>query len=886
MKIIEIRPIEGANVYTHRPVIKMKIDLGDYAGVSTKEKPGLVEKLLYHLPTLRDHHCSRGKPGGFVERLNEGTYLGHVIEHVALELQHLAGMNVVYGKTVQAEDVRLYYIITEYESKEGGIQALRSAVHLVHSLLERREVEVVNELKVIRETADRYSLGPSTSAIANEAIRRGIPVMRLGEGSILQLGYGKYQQKVEATITGMTKCIGVDIACDKGLVKELLAESGIPVPEGGVARTEKEALDIATAIGSAVVVKPFDGNQGKGVALNLFDKEDIVDAFGVALKFSTRAIIEKYVEGKHYRLAVVGEKVVAVSERIPAFVIGDGHSTIRELINLVNMDPLRGEEHEKPLTRIKIDQVVMMVLAKNSLTPDSVPGEGQVVYLRENANISTGGVAVDVTGNVHSHVIDTALRAVQLIGLDVAGVDLVARDITKPLTPDNGAIIEVNAAPGIRMHHHPAKGKPRNVAGAIVEMLFPNRSKSRIPIISVTGTNGKTTVTRLISHILQQTGSTVGMTTTDGIYINDRKIVSGDTTGPQSTRVILREPSVEAAVLEVARGGILRAGLGYDFSNVGIITNISNDHLGLDGIETLDDMAYVKSVVAEAVHPSGFAILNADDPHVADLITRVRSGVIYFSTAFDNLVVRRHLGCGGTAVFVKNNVLVAAKGLKTQRILPVKHIACTFGGVIQHNIQNAVAAVAGCLALNIDIEHIREGLLSFTNSAECNPGRFNVIDLKGIRVIVDYGHNEAGYISTLSAIKKMKYRNLVAVVGMPGDRKDRDIVNIGKITAGFCERLIVKEDSDLRGRAAGEVASLITKAAIDYGLASDRIDTVLTETEAVRKGLQTACNGDIVVVFYEKLEPILNLINNEFKVIDPRGINRGEVPDIICGSTG
>lgn len=886
MKIIEIRPIEGANLYTHRPVIKMKIDLAGYAGVSTGEKPDLVEKLLYYLPTLREHHCSRGKPGGFIERLNEGTYLGHVIEHVALELQHLAGTDVVYGKTVQADGKGLYYIITEFESKEGGIQALRSAVHIVQSFLEKREVEVGNEVKKIRETVDRYSLGPSTGAIAKEAFRRGIPVMRLGEGSILQLGYGKYQQKVEATITGTTRCIGVDIACDKGLVKELLAESGIPVPEGGIARTEKEALDIAMEIGGAVVVKPFDGNQGKGVALNLIDKDDIISAFGVALKFSPKAIIEKYIEGKHYRMAVVGDKVVAASERIPAFVVGDGHSSVSELIDLANLDPLRGEEHEKPLTRIKIDQMVIMVLAKNGLTPELVPDEGQVVYLRENANISTGGVAIDVTGNVHSHVIETALRAVQLIGLDVAGVDIVARDINKPLTPDNGAIIEVNAAPGIRMHHYPAKGKPRNVAGAIVDMLFPPGSKARVPIISVTGTNGKTTVTRMISHILQQTGCTVGMTTTDGIYINDRKIVSGDTTGPQSTRVILREPSVEAAVLEIARGGILRAGLGYDFSNVGVITNISNDHLGLDGIETLKDMAYVKGVVAEAVHSSGFTVLNADDCHVAGLIKRVRSGVIYFSTASDNLMVRRHLGCGGTAVFVKNNVLVAARGMKTQRILPVKHIPCTLGGIIQHNLQNALAAVAGCVALNINIEHIREGLLSFTNSEECNPGRFNIIELKGIRVVVDYGHNEAGYISTLSAVKNMKYRNLTAIVGMPGDRKDTDIINIGKIAAKFCDRVIVKEDTDLRGRAPGEVATLLKNAAIEAGLGPDRIDTVLPETEAVRIGLQTACSGDIIVVFYEKLAPIINLINKEFRATESRGTNHREASKIICGSTG
>ncbi len=885
MKIIELRPIEGANIYCHRPVIKMTLELGKYAEKFTSEKPEFIEKLLLHIPSLREHYCSRGKPGGFVERLREGTLIGHVVEHVALELQHLAGLDVVYGKTRRAENPGNYHVITEYESKEGAIHALRSAVYIVRSLMENEPVNIETETQKIREIANRYSLGPSTSSIAREAAKRGIPVMRLGEGSILQLGYGKYQQKVEATITGKTKCIGVDIACDKGLVKELLAESGIPVPKGGIARTEKEALEIFGRMNSAVVIKPFDGNQGKGVALNLASKEEISRAFEVALNFSPKVIVEKFIEGKHYRLAVVGNKVVAAAERIPAFVVGDGHSSIKELIEIVNLDPLRGEEHEKPLTRIKIDPVAIMVLAKKGFSPESVPGEGEVVYLRENANISTGGIAIDVTGKVHPETIELVLRAVQLIGLDVAGVDLVARDIGAPLNPANGAIIEVNAAPGIRMHHYPAKGKSRNVAGAIVEMLFPPGSKSRIPIVSVTGTNGKTTVTRMISHILQQSGLVVGMTTTDGIYVNERKIVSGDTTGPQSARVVLREPSVDITVLETARGGILRAGLGYDYSDVGIITNISNDHLGLDGVESLEEMAYVKSVVAEAVHDKGYVVLNADDLHVARIVERVRSGVIYFSCASDNLIVRRHLGCGGTAVFVKNNSIVVAKGNKIQKIVPVKHVLCTMGGIIQHNVQNALAVVAGCVALDVETEFIREGLLSFHSSFEHNPGRFNIIDMGKFRVIVDYGHNEAGFLSALTAIKKMKPGRVIGVVGMPGDRQDKDIAGLGRIITRFCDRVIVKEDRDLRGRQPGEVAEIITKAALSSGLSPECIETVLPEGDAFRKGLQSAGSGDIVVVFYEKLESVMEIINEKRNQVTSELVIRTG-SEIICESTG
>lgn len=860
MKIIEIRPIEGANIYSHKPVIQLKLDLEGYAEVSTDTIPGFCDGLIGCLPSLADHYCSRGKPGGFLERLQEGTYPGHVVEHVALELQHLAGMDVIYGRTLSTDIPGVYNVITEYESKEGAIQALRSAVHIVTCLLENREVNVQQEILKIQETATRYSLGPSTAAIAREALKKGIPVMRLGEGSILQLGYGKHQQKVEATITGHTKCIGVDIAGDKVLVKQLLAESGIPVPWGGIARTEQEALEIAGQIGDAVAIKPFDGNQGKGVSLNLTTAQEVARALEMALAVSPKAIVEKFIKGRHYRITVVGDRVVAAAERIPAFVVGDGQHTIAQLVEIINSDPLRGGSHEKPLTRISIDSVVLLVLAKRGLTPESVLAEGEIVYLRENANLSTGGIAVDVTGQIHPETIQLALRAVRLVGLDVAGVDIVAQDMGKPLSPDNGAVIEINAAPGIRMHHYPAKGKPINVAGAIVEMLFPPGAKSRIPIVSVTGTNGKTTVTRMISRILQGTGCTVGSTTTDGIYINGHKIVNGDTAGPRSAQVILRDPSVEAAVFETARGGIIRSGLGYDYSDVGIITNITNDHLGLDGINTREDMAYAKAVVAEAVHKNGNTVLNADDMYVAPIAKRVKSGIIYFSQASDNIIVRRHLGIGGTAVFVKNGAIVVAKGTKTQRVLPVKHVPCTIGGMAQHMVQNVLAAVAGCIALGTEMEYIREGLLGFAADDYCNPGRFNIFELNGYRVVLDYGHNEDGFQNTLQTVKKLKPKRIIGVVGMPGDRKNEDIALVAGIAARYCDLMIIKEDADLRGRAAGEVAVLMQKAAIMSGLKKEKTRLILSESNAVKTGLELARPGDIVVVFYEKLDPVLGML--------------------------
>ncbi|WP_418791319.1 cyanophycin synthetase [Phosphitispora sp. TUW77] len=881
MEIIEIKVLEGANIYCSSPVIKTKIDLGEYREFTTEKNPGFVEKLQVQLPSLSEHYCSKGKPGGFIDRLKAGTYLGHVIEHVSLELQYLAGMDVIYGKTICAETPGMYYLITEFESQEGAIRAVRAAVMIVDTLLKNKFIDVAAEVTAVREAADRTSLGPSTAAVVREAVKRGIPVMRLGEGSVLQLGYGKNQQKVVATITGQTRCVGVDIASDKVLVKHLLAESGIPVPWGGVAQNELQAFEIARKINDAVVVKPFDGNQGKGVALNLTKREEIAGAMEAALKISPKAIIEKHIKGKHYRLVVVGNRVVAAAERIPAFVVGDGQSTVKQLVNLVNMDPMRGENHEKPLTKIKIDPIVIMVLAKKGLSPNSVPREGEIVYLRENANISTGGIAVDATGRVHSDTLQMVLRAVRLVGLDVAGVDLVVREIDQPLLPDNGALIEVNAAPGIRMHHYPAKGPVRNVAGAIVEMLFPPGSQSRMPIISVTGTNGKTTVTRMVSHILRGTGQVVGTTTSDGIYINGRKIVSGDTTGPQSARVILRDPSVEVAVLETARGGILGAGLGYDYSDVGIITNVHNDHLGLDGIETMEDMAMVKSVVTENIFKKGTAVLNADDIYVSAIADRVRSRIIFFSAATDNFIVRRHLGAGGTAVFVKNGFMVKAVGDKIEKILPVKHISSTLGGIIKHNLFNALAAAAGCTALGLDTKSIRNGLLSFKSDEICNPGRFNVFDIGQFRVVVDYGHNIDGFLNTLQTVKKLNPERVIGIVGMPGDRRNADIMEAGKIIAQYCDEIIIKEDKDLRGRKAGEVAALMRQAVLKAGLKADRVTVCLSETAAVENMLGRACKGDIIVVFYEKFAPIQELVRTVSEKLKP-SIKDDKGRKVVC----
>lgn len=860
MQILEIRAYEGINIYCFRPVIKMKLDLGGMAGILTNKLGDFSSRLVQSIPSLRDHHCSRGCPGGFIERLTEGTLLGHVVEHVALELQHLAGMDVIYGKTVRAEEPDTFYVIFEYVSKEGAFSAAKLAVQITKQLLAREQPDIGDAIRIIREIAVMTDLGPSTKAVAAEALKRGIPVMRLGEGSILQLGYGKYQKRVAATVTDSTRCIGVDIAGDKVLTKQLLGESGIPVPPGGVARTEQEALNIAREIGQAVVVKPFDGNQGKGVALNLQTAGEIKRAFAVSQQYGDRVIVEKYILGRHYRLLVVGDRMVAAAERIPAFVVGDGTHSIEQLVEIVNSDLLRGEGHEKPLTKIKIDQVVLMVLARQHRNLADVPASGEIVCLRDNANLSTGGIAIDVTDRVHPDYIEMCLRAVKLVGLDVAGVDLVAGDIGKPVYTDGGAVIEVNAAPGIRMHHYPSKGKPRNAARAIVERLFPPGEPSRIPIISVTGTNGKTTTSRIIGHILEGAGMNVGMTTTDGIYLKGKMILPGDTTGPASARVVLRDASVDVAVLETARGGLVRAGLGYDYSDVGIITNVSTDHLGMDGIETLDDLAKVKSLVGEAVHPEGYTVLNADDRYVTGLMSRLRSRIIFFSEAGDNILVRRHLGAGGTAVFVKNKAVVVACGNKLYKILPVKSIPCTYQGAAQHNVQNVLAAAAGCWALGASVDIIRDGLLGFSPGLCHNPGRMNSWDVGGIRIVVDYGHNAAGYRCIVDTVHKFKYKRLIGVIGMPGDRLDEHIAEVGRIAGAGFDRIIIKEDVDLRSRTPGETAGLLKEGILMAGLGEKQIKIILNEPEAVKAAINEARPGDLVVIFYEKIEPIIDII--------------------------
>ncbi len=866
--------LPGRNIYCCSPVLRLTLDLGKWAEKTTRDFPHLEEKLFALLPGLGEHHCSLNYPGGFRTRVREGTFLGHVLEHMILELQAQAGTPVVYGRTREMGRSGVYEIVVECPQEGVGRKAAHLAVEVLMSLLTGGQpLDLEEALARLRCLRAREGLGPSTAALVAAARKRGIPVQRLDERSLLQLGYGKYQQRILATITAQTGCIGVDIAGDKTLTKRILAQAGIPVPPGQIVEDEEEALAAAVDLGYPVVVKPDNGNQGKGVNLNLTREEDIREACALARRYSPGLLLEKQIPGRHYRVLVVGDRVVAAAERIPARVVGDGVHTVAQLVELTNGDPRRGRGHEKCLTKIKIDRVVEAVLKRQGIGLDYIPPAGTEVLLRENANLSTGGTAVDVTAEIHPDNAFLAVRAAQAVGLDVAGVDMVTADIARPLL-GTGAIIEVNAAPGLRMHLYPSEGEGRDVAGEIIDHLFPPGAPSRVPLISITGTNGKTTTARLVGHILRSRGLRVGMTTTEGVWLDDRCLLRGDTTGPQSARLVLSDPLTEAAVLETARGGILRGGLGYDEADVGVITNISRDHLGQDGLEGVGDLAHVKSLVIEALRPGGCAVLNADDPLVAPLTSRVNCRLIYFSLGEDNVYLRRHLLAGREGVFIQGGRVVVGKGGRVEEVIALGDLPLALEGRARHNVANVLAAVAACRGLGLDIPEIGKALAKFKGDFADNPGRLNLFEMEGYRVLLDYGHNPAAFQAVLQTARGLGARRLVGVIGVPGDRCDELILESGRVAGAGFQRLYIKEDADLRGRAPGEVADLLRQGALTGGIRKDNIEVVLGEVEAVGRALAQAQVGDLVVIFYEELEPLLPLIRVS-KVSGPPA--RGEV---------
>ncbi|MCA2682384.1 MAG: cyanophycin synthetase [Microcystis sp. M038S2] len=877
MKILRTQTLRGPNYWSIRrdKIIVMRLDLEDLAEKPSNEIPGFYEGLIDVLPSLVEHYCSPGYRGGFFERVRTGTYMGHIIEHIALELQELAGTPVGFGRTRATSTPGVYNVVFEYVDEQAGRYAGRAAVRLCQSLVDTgtySKEELAQDLADLRDLCNNAALGPSTETIVKEAQARNIPWLLLSARSMVQLGYGVHQKRIQATLSSFSGILAVELACDKEGTKTILKDGGIPVPRGTVIQYLDELPAAIEEVGGfPIVIKPLDGNHGRGISIDVKNQQEAEEAYDLASAASkTRSVIvERYYKGSDHRILVINGKVAAVAERIPAHVVGDGRSTIEELIEITNQDPNRGDGHANVLTKITIDKTALNVLGKQGYELTSILEQGAIAYLRATANLSTGGIAVDRTDEIHPENVWIAQRVAKLIGLDIAGIDVVTDDIRKPLKEVDGVIVEVNAAPGFRMHVAPSRGLPRNIAAPVIDMLFPPGTPSRVPILAITGTNGKTTTSRLISHICRQTGKVVGFTTTDGVYIDDYLVEKGDNTGPYSASMILKEPTVEIAVLETARGGILRSGLAFNQCDVGVVLNVAADHLGIGDIDTIEQMAKVKSVVAEVVSAEGYAVLNADDPLTVSMAEKVKGRVAYFSMSPDNPIIHDHIRRGGMAAIYENGYLSILEGEWTLRIEEAVNIPVTMQGMAPFMIANALAACLATFVQGIDIELIRQGVRTFKPSVAQTPGRMNLFDLGHHHALIDYAHNPAGYEAVGGFVGNWSGEK-VGVVGGPGDRRDDDLILLGKLSAQMFDRIIVKEDNDTRGRRRGEVADLILRG-ISQENASMRPEVILDETEALEKALSTVSEGGLVVIFPESVTQAIDLIEKHRPLTDNQG---------------
>jgi cyanophycin synthetase len=869
MRILDRAVYVGPSLYAHFPVIRLEVDLGPLeAWPSAKLGPAFIDRLIEALPGLHEHGCSYGEPGGFIRRLreDEGTWMGHILEHVAIELQNVAGEPVTFGKTRGAGAEGTYHVLYQYEQEDVGLEAGRLGITLLHSLLPpelQPEGSVPDDFDFAAERdefirfAQRRALGPSTMSLVRAAEDRRIPWIRLNEQSLIQFGHGRFQQRIQATITSRTSHIAVELASDKEETNRILAHLGLPVPRQRLVQREDDAVAAAERIGYPVVVKPFNANHGRGISIHLTTEEQVRTAFEVAREHSRSVIVESFITGDDHRMLVVNGELVAVSKRVPGHVMGDGVHTVEQLMEEVNRDPRRGIGHEKVLTRLVLDHQAETLLAKKGYTKDTVPAEGERVFLRSTGNLSTGGTATDVTDLVHPDNVEMAERAVKAIGLDVGGVDFLTTDITESYKDIGGAICEINAAPGYRMHMAPSEGRPRDVAGPTLDMLFPPGSPSRIPIAAVTGTNGKTTTARMLAHIQKLAGHHVGLTSTDGVYIDGQRTVSGDMTGPVATRMVLSDPNVDVAVLEIARGGLLRAGMGVRHCDVGAVLNVKADHLGLRGIGTLEDLAKVKRIVVEVARDT--AILNADDAlclKMADYTSAKH--LCYVTMDPTHALVGEHIRAGGRGVVLES-------GIKGQMITIYDHgshipllwthlIPATLEGRALHNVQNAMFAAAMAFSMGLKLEDIRHGLRTFDTTFFQAPGRMNIYDEHPFKVILDYGHNPAAVEVMCQLVERLDVAGRrIVVLAAPGDRRDEDIADIGRIAAGHFERYILRRDDHLRGRQPDEVPHLLRDALLAAGVPAEQILVIPDEQTATDTALREAQPGDLLLVFADAI---------------------------------
>ena len=855
MRIIGVKFFHGRNIYNHKPVAKITVDLGSFSNTPTSEIKGFNERLIKNFPNLRKHTCCFGHEGGFLERLESGTYLAHVLEHLLIDLQNTFDYDVKYGKTIEEKGSKnIFNILLEYESPEFIKFCCIEGASILNGFIYDEYVDFEDIFNKLSEVKYETDLGLSTNALITEAKKRGIPVTRVGNQNLVRLNYGNKARLIQATLLDCTSCVAVDIACDKNLTKSILNDMQIPVPYGFVVSSASEAYERALDIDASVVIKPLNSNQGKGVRANLYSRDEIFTSYDIARNYSKKVIVEKFIEGKDYRVLVVGDKVVAVALRVPANVVGDGEHTIKELINEINKNPNRGRGHEKPLTKIEINQKTYEVLNKQNLTLRDIPKKGEKVILCENCNISTGGTSEDCTDIIHPHNAEYAVRSAKALKIDVAGIDFVTNDISQSIKETNGAIIEVNAAPGIRMHLYPYKGQPRNVAKDIIDYLFSDDKCVNFPIVSVTGTNGKTTTVRLISHVLQILGKIVGRTSTTGTYINEICLSDGDNAGPESARKLLTH-NIDCAVFETARGGIIKKGLGYDLADVGIITNIAYDHIGQNNIHNLEELAQVKSLVVEAIKPNGYAVLNAEDESSKHIKENIYEDIIYFYMDKENIKTNIE---NYICVFFENNKIIIKDKAKNIEVADITDIPITLNGAIKCNIYNCLAAVSALYALKVPLENINQGLKTFKN----NIGRYEIYEYNDYKIMLDFAHNYHGINELFKTCKTLKFNRLVGVVGMPNNRLEEDYKRVSTLFAEHLDFIYIKEDKDLVRRKSGEVINIFLNAIISSGFPKEKIVIINSEVEALKTAIKNHEKDDLIVVMYEELQPLKNVIKN------------------------
>lgn len=861
MKILKIQALRGPNIWSinRKRLIQMRLDLEEMEQFPTNKIEGFRERIEAMFPTMIEHRCSEGTRGGFFSRIERGTWMGHVIEHIALEIQTLAGMETGFGRTRETKTPGVYNVVFSYTEENVGLFAAESAVAIAEALISGAEYDVEGDIQKMREIRERVRLGPSTGSIVEEAVSRDIPWIRLGTNSLVQLGYGINQMRFQATITCKTSNIAVDIACNKEETKRMLDMASIPVASGGICVDEEDLDDVIKKIGFPIVLKPLDGNHGKGASINVKNREDAVEGLAYAQKYSRRVIVEKFITGFDFRVLIIDNKLVAAAKREPAHVKGDGVKTIQQLIDETNLDPRRGYGHENVLTQIDVDRDTTDLLEKLEYTLETIPTKDEVVYLKSTANLSTGGTSVDVTDMMHPENIFLCERISRVIGLDVCGVDIMAVNLTQPLKENGGCILEVNAAPGFRMHLAPSEGLPRNVAAPVIDMLYPPGKESRIPIIAVTGTNGKTTTTRLIAHIVKNNGFKVGFTTSDGIYIQNHMMEKGDTTGPISAEYILKDPTVEFAVLETARGGILRSGLGFGRCDIALITNIQEDHLGLSDIHTLEDLARVKSVVVRSVKKDGWAILNAEDEQCMKIANELSCNIAYFSLDEDNPVAKKLSKEGKIVAVYENGYITIKKGEWKIRIEKATHVPLTLGGKARFMIANVLAASLAGYLHGFKTEDISLSLQTFIPSAAQTPGRMNIFEFKKFKVLIDFAHNPSGYRGVEDFLTSVEATKKIGIIAGIGDRRDEDIRECATIAARMFDHIIIRQEKHLRGRTEEEIIGLIMEG-IEASGRNVTTEIIKREVEAIKHAISNAEDGSFITALSDVVTNAIEIV--------------------------